>query len=246
MERLSPTAKAYYWAIIVTAIVGTGVFLIIKPVQQIDNWLICISWLCIYIFADYFEAQIKLGKRDDVVLTITEAITIFLIIVSAEIGILITIIGTFIADRLNERTLYSSSFNIAQRSLIYIILYGVFLAVSVEVHDFVAFAIIGILHYIFDVAIVCTMIALASRRSWLDVFINSYFQTLFVHCVTLPIGICMAIMWSISPLTVIFGFIPLVSAQKGFEIIARLATKTTIMNIAGVIQKSKSGDEKRL
>ena len=242
MERLSFTARCYYFIIILVAVISIPVFLALHPIQYIENWFAILFWASLYVLSDYFEAKIKLGRKDNVVLNITEAVTVFLVIVSGNVGLFITFIGTFIADLLNHRKLYSSVFNVAQRSIIYIALLTIYTLAEGVAFEFVLFILLGMTHYVLDVALVGSMIALATKQSWLNVYRASYSNTTWVHAITLPTGMVMALLWSINPLYIVLSAGPLVLALYGFRMIAELATQNTLTIFLGIMTKMRGED----
>ena len=242
MERLSFTARCYYFIIILVAIVSTPIFLTLNPTQLTENRFAILFWGALYILSDYFESKIKLGRKDNVVLNITEAVTMFLVIVSGNIGLFVTFVGTFFADILNHRKLYSSIFNMAQRGIIYIVLSLIYIQFELLIPDFLMFVTLVLTHYIIDIAIVGNMIALATKQSWQKIYMTSYMNTVWIHAITLPTGIVMALLWSINPLYIVLSVGPLILALYGFRMIAELTTQNTLTTFLGLMVKMRSED----
>lgn len=239
MERLSVSARVYYFGIVSVATVGVLAFLSLIQLQI--SWAV-LFWIALYILADYSEARLKIGKKDDVVLTITEAIVVFLVIVSGGMGVIVTIIGTLVADLLNQRKIYQCVFNIAQRCIIYLVLWAIYTVFAGVAFEFVVLLLLGVAHYIIDIALVGSMIALATKQSWWHVYRVSYSNTTWVHAITLPTGMVMALLWSINPLYIVLSVGPLILALYGFRMIAELTTQNTLVTFLGLMVKMRRED----
>src|SRR5262245_9835977 len=100
MRTLPITARFYVITIWLIAAILMGLTLGSNP-PQFDQIPLLLLWLLVFSLADYFEVEFQISDGRGVAMTVVDAAVIFLIAVSGSIGVIVIVIGTFIADALN-------------------------------------------------------------------------------------------------------------------------------------------------
>src|SRR6266508_4791492 len=57
-------------------------------------------WLVMFILADYFEVQFEAGDGNQAIMTVTDALIVFLVAVGCAAIVLVVVFGTFVVDNI--------------------------------------------------------------------------------------------------------------------------------------------------
>jgi signal transduction histidine kinase/CheY-like chemotaxis protein len=226
MRSLPIAARLYLVTLWVVAAVLVGSTLLYSP-DILNHLLLLPLWLLLFILADYFEVEFEAGDGNRALMTITDAALIFLVAISGSSGVIITALGTYIVGTLRRHDWYRNVFNVAQRSITYLIMLLVYRSIIVpDVIPFTGFrglvalvAVAGI-DYALNILFVATIIAFATRQPLLRVYRDSFRQVSWVYLVTMPVGAILAALWSIDPWLLLPGILPLFMAQRSFKALA--------------------------
>jgi signal transduction histidine kinase/CheY-like chemotaxis protein len=226
MNDLPRAARYYLIATWLIAAISVGWALSV-PTALFDNaLLLALVFLC-YVLGDYFEVKIEIDDRDEVSMTIVDALTIFLVAVTGASGVAAVIMGSLAADLLSKRPWYKCLFNISQRSLTYLAI----LLIYSRLHEpgtapfsgftgLVTFVIIAGVYYALNALLVATILAFVTRQPLLKIYRDSFLMVRWVHFITLPFGAVLAALWYISPWLLLPGLLPLVMARQSFKAMA--------------------------
>jgi len=184
-------------------------------------------WLVMFIVADYFEVEFEAGDGNQAIMTVTDALMVFLVAIGGGAGVFVVALGTFVVDGIRHHALFRNLFNVANRT----ITFGMMWAAYSFVHapdtppfsgfdGIVTFGVIASIDYAAGVFFVATVIALARQQPLLHVYRECFRQTSWVYLVTMPIGAVLAFLWEVDPWLSVLGVIPLVMAQRAYRALA--------------------------
>jgi|GEM_PF-938482 len=228
MQTLPRAARWYLYSLwALTALAIGGAFWRNSAAPPALLFLLVV--LVAFVLADYFFVSFKINERNQVVMTIADALTVFMLSTVGLSGVVVLIAGSLISDRLNRRPWFKGLFNAAQRTLAYLIL----LAIYAALHDpgvppfsgprgLVAFLIIAAVYHTLNIAFVATIVALASGQPLPTVYLASYRQVHWIHFMTLPFGAVLAYIWATNPWLLLPAAVPLLMAHRSFRTMADL------------------------
>lgn len=226
MIRLPRTAWVYLYAIWSVAVVLLGVTLASSSVQFTATPLYAL-WLVLFVLADYFEVEFEAGDGNLAIMTVTDAVTVFLVAVGGGSAVLIVLLGTLIVDVLHRHAWFRNLFNCASRVITFVFMWWAYRFFQpanalpfTQLRGLLTFSMVASINFLGGVIFVGTIIALVQRQSPLQVYRESIRQTTWVYLVTLPIGALLAVMWRIDITLALIGIIPLVMARRSYQALA--------------------------
>jgi signal transduction histidine kinase/ActR/RegA family two-component response regulator len=225
--RNLPFAARWYlitlW-IVAAILVAATLFYYTLPVDQI---LLLLLWLPLFVLADYFEVSFEVGDGNRASMTVTDAAMIFLVAIAGPSGVLATALGTYIVGVLHRHDWYRNLFNVAQRSITYLVmlllyrwLTGPEVIPFAGLRGLAALGAVAGIDYALNIIFVATVIAFATRQPLLRVYRDSFRQVSWIYLVTMPVGAILAVLWWIDPWLLIPGVVPLFMAQRSFKALA--------------------------
>jgi CheY-like chemotaxis protein len=226
MRDLAPVAKGYLVGIWLLGAGVIGATLVFAP-PSLRHLPILALWLALFVFADTFEARFDITERQQVIFTVTEAVLLFLVIVGGAQSILITALGTLIADTVRRRAWFRMLFNAAMRSIVVAVLVGIVIplatspiALGSTAPGLIGFALLAWVSYLLNAGLLVTMITLATGQSWRAVYRDGYQSTWWAPFVTLTSGSIAAILWPIQPTLALLSITPLILGLRGIQFVA--------------------------
>jgi signal transduction histidine kinase len=226
MKQLPIAARVYLWSIwllAASAVVATLIF-----IPPTFTFLLAIPLLIlVFVIADYFEVNFEVSKGNAVSMTVADAPALFFIATTGSAGLIAICMGSLITDMLRRRPLFKGAFNAAERCLLYIVLLFIFTSLNQpntipfsDLPGLLLFGVLAVTWYVGNTILVSTVIGLASRKPLLQVYRDSFRTVQWVHCITLPFGALLTILWSINYWSIIFAIIPLIMAHRSFRSMA--------------------------
>jgi two-component system NtrC family sensor kinase len=227
MKNLPRAAQYYLGVLWAAAAILVGTTLFHDWEQLYAHAVLLLLILPIYVLADYFEVHIEVNDGNLVAITVVEAPSIFLLATVGSAGLAVVVLGTCIVDMLGKRPWYKCLFNVAQRSLTYLLMLLFYSLISIPgagpfsgFRGLLAFIAIAATYYLFNTLLVSTVLALATRQSLLKIYADSYRQVRWVHFINLPSAAILAVLWQVNPWLVLPGFVPVIMAQRSFKAVA--------------------------
>ena len=74
-------------------------------------------WFVMFVFADYFEVQFEAGDGNQAIMTVTDALIVFLVAVGGGASVLVVAFGTFVVDNIRRHAIFRNLFNVAFRTI---------------------------------------------------------------------------------------------------------------------------------
>jgi two-component system, NtrC family, sensor kinase len=193
----------------------------------LENIPLLVLALLLYVFADYFEVEFEVEHDVRFIMTVTDAVMIFLVAVSGPIGALVACLGTGIVGALHRHAWHRNLFNVAQRGITYMAMALVYTLISdpttlpfYGLRGIMALVAVAGVGHTLNTLLVATIIALAAHRPVFHVYRESYQAIHWVHLITLPLGAVMAVLWKINGWLVLPAVVPLLAAQESFKTVA--------------------------
>ena len=228
MYTLPRTARWYLYSVWALTALSTG-FAFWRNSAVPPPLLLLLAVMVVFVLADYFFVPFKINKRDQVAMTIVDALTVFMLSTAGLYGVLVLIAGSLISDLLRRRPWFKGLFNAAQRTLAYLILLAIYGALREPgvppfsgPRGLAAFLIIAVVYHALNIAFVATIVALASGEPLRTVYLASYKQVHWIHFMTLPFGAILAYIWATNPWLLPPAAIPLLMAHRSFRTMADL------------------------
>lgn len=224
MDTLPHRAQLYL--VFVWVVAAALVLAAIEGIAPLSFEPLHLLLLCIYAVADYFEVHFEVRDGDPVVMTVSDAIGLFLVAAIGVSGVLIVILGTALVDGLGRRAWYRIAFNVAQRSITYLAMVAVYQLISeagsplAGPRELLAFVAAALTYYLLNTVLLAAVIALASQLPMLGVFIGNLRMAYWVYLMIMPSGAILAVLWKTDHWLVLLGILPLVLAQRSFNALA--------------------------
>ena len=226
MRTLPLTARVYLIVMwIVAAVIIAAIAIVASP--SLSSWPLLALWLAMFIAADYFEVQFEAGDGNQAIMTVTDALIVFLAATAGGAGVLVVAIGTFLVDGIRRHAIFRNLFNVAFRTITFAMMWVAYSALQDPstppfsgLHGILTFVVVAAIDYTAGVFFVATVIALARQQPLLQVYRESYRQISWVYLVTMPIGAVLAFLWNVDPWLSVLGVIPLVMAQRSYRALA--------------------------
>src|SRR5215216_5788000 len=117
MSTLPRAARLYLLVMWSGAAFALGSIIASYATDIVSQVPFLLLWSVIFCVADYFEVAIEAGDGNPARMTVTDAITIFLVTVAGVLGVLIVAVGTLITEVIRRRAWYRILFNVASRSI---------------------------------------------------------------------------------------------------------------------------------
>jgi signal transduction histidine kinase/CheY-like chemotaxis protein len=207
-----------------TAAIAIGSIVAAHAVEIFAQAPLLLLWVILFSLADYFEVAIEAGDGNPALMTVTDAVIIFLVAVAGVLGILVVAAGTLIVDSIRQRAWFRVLFNVAARSVAFGLIWLIYSLLSTPGGlpfngwlGLVTFAAVATVDYVTGVFFVSTIIALASQQPLLHIYREAYRRVSWVYLVTTPAGAVLAILWAIDPWMLVLGIVPLVMAQRSYK-----------------------------
>jgi signal transduction histidine kinase/ActR/RegA family two-component response regulator len=208
------------WTIAAT-IVGAVILYGSGLVGQLTIFELC---LVLFVFSDYFQVKLETRVGTQAIMTVTDAMIIFLVALGGSRAVLVVVLGTLITDLIRQRPWYRNLFNTASRTITFTIMWLVYNALHspsdmpfVGLHGVAIFALIAGIDYVASIFFVATIIGLSSGQRLLPVYRESYREVSWIYLVTMPAGAVLAFLWRHDPWLAMLGVIPLVMAQRSYQ-----------------------------
>ncbi len=225
MSSLPRSAQIYLitlWSAAALAI--TAVLLYKPPFAVLPLMSVSLLFFC---FADYFEVNFVIPNGDTVILTVTDAIIVFIVGIIGAPGILVIVIGTAIVELLHHKPWYRMSFNIAQRCLTYLAMVGILSLIGtssdlifVGARGFIAFIAVSMTNYILNILLMGTILTLTSDQPMLRVYMTTARKAHWVKVIIMPLGGLLVVLWKIDLFLFAIGLVPLILAQRAIQAIS--------------------------
>lgn len=226
MSTLPRAARWYIYALWATALAVIAPALLWNALAPAELLVLLVAFSA-YVLADYFEVDFAINGRDRVAMTVVDAPTIFLVSVTGAYGVLVVLFGSLLVDALHRRDWYKGLFNAAERSLIFLVLVTAYQLIALPgappftgLRGLLAFVVLAVIYCTLNTLLVSTIVALASSRPLLQVYVDSYRQVRWVHFITMPFGAILAYLWVTNPWLFIVAVIPLIMAHRSFRAVA--------------------------
>ena len=227
MSSLPRSAQIYLTILWTVAALAVAITVALQYKQLFATLPLLLLSLLLFFFADYFEVRFVIRDGDSVLMTVADAITVFMVGVIGAPGILVIIIGTAIVELLHRQPWYRALFNIAQRCLTYLAMVGILLFIGTSndfiftgVRGFTAFVAISITYYALNTLFIATIVTLTSHQSILRVYMSNARKAHWVQFIIMPLGGLLAVLWQIDPFLFAVGLVPLILAQRSFQAVA--------------------------
>lgn len=226
MNALPQTARWYLYILWVIAGVAVGVALKASLPLSVQP-LFLLAVLLAYVAADYFEVELIINQHDHVSMTVVEMLAIFVLPFTQAYGVLVVIAGSLIVDVLRRRPWFKIIFNASQRGLTFLAMWLVYQAIADPqlapfggMRGTLAFVAVATVYYTVNTILVGTVIALASGRPLIQLYIDSLRKVHWVNFITLPFGAVLSYLWATNPWLVIPGILPLFMAYHSVRLMA--------------------------
>jgi two-component system, NtrC family, sensor kinase len=231
MKSMPPAAR---WYLVLLWLSGAILILLsLRHGIPAELWVILLAALPIYILADYYEFRMERDSGDQFSMTIVDAPTLFLAAVAGPPGLAVIVSGTVIVELLHRKPWYKLLFNVALRSLIYVAVTQIHMAiVPAEAPPFaglpglIAFVAMAVSYYGVNTLLVATVLGFSSGQKLSHVLYDCYRTVHWVHFATMPFGALSAVVWHYNPWLVVLGGLPLVLLRRWFKTLADLRAET--------------------
>jgi two-component system NtrC family sensor kinase len=233
MRTLPGKAQIYVIFVWIAAatLLGTSLLFAFPRYEQL---LLVPIWTIVYVIADYFEVEFGFEDGKKLLMTVYEAVIIFLIPVSGIHALLAIMAGALLTDALHQRKWYRSLFNASERVITYASMWAVYqLFAPASQLPFVGpqgiFALLATvsIYYVLNTLLISTILALVSDQSIIQVIREAYLKVHWVHFLTLPLGAVLATLWFVDRWLVLAGVVPLIMAQRSFKALAAWQVENT-------------------
>src|SRR5690349_9589230 len=128
MKTLPLAARLYIFVVWGVAAILVALTLLKYPPSP-NGLALLIPWLVLFVLADYFDVEFELGEGQRLRMTVAEAAVMSLLVINNASGVLVIIVGTFIAEMLRRRPWHRALFNAAHRGITYLLVFFVYAAV---------------------------------------------------------------------------------------------------------------------
>jgi len=193
----------------------------------LDQLPLLVLWLVMFVIADYFEVQFEAGDGNQAIMTVTDALIVFLVAIGGGAAVLVVAFGTCIVDGIRRHALFRNLFNVAFRTITFGMMWVAYATLHAPdtrpfsgLPGILTFIVVAGIDYAGTVFFVATVIALARRQPLLHVYRESFRQISWVYLVTMPIGAVVAFLWKVDPWLAMLGIIPLIMAQRAYRALA--------------------------
>lgn len=228
MRTLPRPARFYLYSVWVLGLFSVLLTPLYTSVQPFNFILIAVSLGALLISDRYFVVfGTKSGNQ--IAMTVTDALTIFLIGTTGAYGSIVVVLGSIIVDIIVKRAWFKAIFNASQRMIIYIAMLAIYVAVSEQgappfygFRGLLAFLLLAVTHHVLNIVLVSTVLAFASGQRLLRVYAENFRQIHWVHYITLPFGAILAYFWATNPWMLVPVAIPLIMARHSFQTMAEL------------------------
>jgi signal transduction histidine kinase/CheY-like chemotaxis protein len=220
MRSLPLSARWYLVLLWSFAVLLIGITFLQRPPFFHDVPLLLL-WLLLFVVADYFGVEFENTDGAPVMMTVSEAPTIFLVATSGVAGVLIVMVGTLITDLLRRCVWYRCLFNMAERSVTFLAMLFVYETLHAPqtlpfsgFQGLITLAATAGIYAATNTLLVATIIALTSGQSVLKLFRDSFRTVHSVHSIILPLGAVLAALWQVNPWLVLPAVVPLLMEYR--------------------------------
>jgi signal transduction histidine kinase/xanthosine utilization system XapX-like protein len=227
MQALPRAARWYLWSIWAAALLG--LVYACTQVRSTPPMLLLLGVLITFVLADYFFVAFTIHSRQQIAMTVVDALTVFLVSVVGVVGIVVPVLGSLISDTARRRPWFKGLFNAAQRALSYLVLVSIYAALHqpgappfTGPRGLLAFLLIALVYHTLNTLFVSTIVALSSGQALRTIYSASYKQVHWIHFITLPFGALLAYIWSANPWLLLPAAVPLLMAQRSFQAMAEV------------------------
>ena len=245
-EGLSLIGKIYIALISLSCIPLMAFSLEWLGLSRISEFLF---WLILAVILEYKPVTFFSHSQEESAISVTSTVMFAAIVVLGIQGaILVTILGTIIAEALLKRPYYKTLFNAGQYGLTVFVSGWLFyelkqspehIAINI-VSDWAALIVLIVSHYIVNSTLVSLVVSIASKISFLSVFLYDFNMSLIHHFTSSTIGIAMASIYDARHPYVVLLFIPplflIDQAFRWYYALKHGAIKT-IKALAGIVDK---------
>ncbi len=226
MSTLPRAARWYLYALWVITLAAITLALAWSSLAPPGPLVVLVAFSAC-VLADYFEVDFEINGRDRVAMTVVDAPIVFMVPVTGPYGVLVVLFSGFLVDALRRRPWYKGLFNAAERSIIFLLMVIAYQAITLPdappfsgLRGLLAFVALAGIYYTLNTLLVSTIVALASGRPLLQIYIDSFCQVSWVHFITLPFGAILAYIWVTNPWLILVAGVPLVMAHRSFQAVA--------------------------
>jgi len=231
MRALPLKAQLYIFFVALVALVLAVVALISVPHNALIALEILIFTLSICI-TDFYP--IVLPREDKAEITVSCALkTAVAIIFGPYVTIIVTLLGTILAELLLRRSWYKALFNAAEMTLtfacmamVYEFLYD---GSRMPFHSFRNAGAVGAMvltYYLINTGLVTTVVTLTTNASFVHIWKACLRDTFWNNLTIIPLGAVVAALWLYQPWSVFALVLPMIAVRQSFQFIADLQQKT--------------------
>ncbi len=229
MDALPRPARWYLYSIWLLAALVLFEMLQRAPAPTPAMLIVLLAGTIAFVLADIFAVNFDIDDNHGVLMTVVDTVTIFLIGTVGLAGLAVTFGGSIISDILARRPWYKGLFNAAQRSLTYVVVTLLYLAIcGAEVSPYdgwrglAALVVMCTVYFVMNALLVAGVVALASGQPLLKICTESLLQVHWIQFITLPLGAVLAIIWHFNPWMLLPALIPAVMAYRSFKAMSSL------------------------
>jgi signal transduction histidine kinase len=227
MSSLPRSAQIYLITLWSAAACAILAILIVLHYQLLATLPLMVFLLLLFCFADYFEVKFEIRDGESVLMTVTDAIIVFIVGVTGVSGVLIIILGTAIIEIVHRQSWYRVLFNISQRCLTYLAMVGILLLIGssnelifVGLRGITTFVAVSITNYVISTLLMATILTLTSDQPMLRIYIAIVRKAHWIQLMIMPLGGLLVVLWKLDPFLFVLGLVPLILAQRSIQSIA--------------------------
>ncbi|MHB0857426.1 MAG: HD-GYP domain-containing protein [Anaerolineae bacterium] len=244
MKSLPVTARVYILLLLAScaALLGYALVHVSYSLTLVLEILIFAAMICI---ADLYP--IVLPFEGNAEITVSCAMkTAVAIVFGPLVTVVITVLGTLIAEILLRRAWYKTAFNtsemgitFATMSVIYEVLYDGTRMPFHSLQNSLAVILMMVAYFVVNTGLVTTIVCLATHTSFGHIWRSNFRDASWNNLTIIPVGAVMATLWQYRPWSVIALVLPIVVIRQSFEYIGAIQrqTREALITLADAIDQ---------
>ncbi|MSP13674.1 MAG: HD-GYP domain-containing protein [Chloroflexi bacterium] len=244
MQKLPIPLQTYIIALFLISLVFVGWGILTFPTHYL---LECIFFIFLVFLADLVPIKLE-GSNAAIMVSASLRLTSVLLF-PVQVAILVAAGGTLAAEIILKRPIPKLVFNFAQLVIIYAaqaILYS-YLSDSTrqplrDLQNVLAISTITICYYLLNTTLVSAAIGMANQVPLIDVWRENFRSIFSSHLALIPIGVAIAMLWQVTPFSILLFAAPLLIARESFKSLneVRQNTLTALSTLADVVDSRDS------
>jgi signal transduction histidine kinase len=232
MQGLPPTAR-WYLIVLLAATCGVGLWYRTSLPTLVAQPILVVACLLAFTLALSVEIRLEIRPDHAIGLTVSESVIILMLVLLGQAGFWVVLVGTILVGAFRRRPLIRNIGNSAMHSLTYAASLMVYMLIPAQgVVPFggwtgvLSLIMVALTMYISNIALVGTMIGLATGQSVFGMYHYHLKATTWVHFLIYPLGALLAAGFTVDPMLFLYAITVLVLAVRAFQAVVDVQTET--------------------